>query len=781
MRTSTDKYGTNNVIDVRMDRSPPTHFELFTNARDIQVGEQYNYNIHGNQYVYTSDQVGLLELLRPILEASHTRDRAKFPPNSACFPGTRAKLIKAIVTWADSTLLWNTHILWLYGFVGCGKSAIALAIALKFERRNRLVGSFFFFRNTGDRSRMVRFATTLAFQLAIAVPEAAPFIKRAATQGGLLASSLVTQLRRLVYEPFKAAVKQVGFFKAFFKPFLIVIDGLDECEDKQDVQAFIADMITLFEENPFIPLRFLITSRVEQHIEGQLRSKRARLEDLVHHCSRRDMDAFIQTCFEEEKKRNPVIRAYVRDHGDWPTNEDKDTLVDHIGGSFIFASVLFNYIVDPTDTQSTPMERLPHTLKMDPGLDVLYAKTLSRSRRLPHYHKVISTLALLIQPLSIKGLATLLDIETFEVTRVLINLQAIIHIPGTDDSPVTICHTSLRDFLTTESRSGRFFAPPDHHLYLSYRYLLLHGEHGNETAPGLLCSTLSAQHFEKFTPSPSAPLGTLSYIPQNLDDFHAYILARTAKVPSTKEETIKFVHILSIIALHIDPLSVSEISKLLEVEPSWVLRLLVELHPIIEIPKADDAPVTTCHTSFRKYLVDKNRSGPFFVVLSYHFSISYHYFILNLKSQLGKIEISPRRRRRQCDLSYLHWKLFMTAIDEGVITLTDHSSVPRTNCELSFSLDLFTFTQWFIWIFQDCGFEAPVNVLATLSSCLEFLAVALETDVAPQRWLSWKFHQVQSSKMREGFSAPLNLEDPMHPAAIDSCEQRIEAVLQRKV
>jgi adenylylsulfate kinase-like enzyme len=61
-------------------------------------------------------------------------------------------VIKAIVAWADSTLLWNTHVLWLYGFVGCGKSAIALAIALKFERRNRLVGSFFFFRNTATEA-----------------------------------------------------------------------------------------------------------------------------------------------------------------------------------------------------------------------------------------------------------------------------------------------------------------------------------------------------------------------------------------------------------------------------------------------------------------------------------------------------------------------------------------------------------------------------------------------------------------------------------------------------
>jgi hypothetical protein len=51
-----------------------------------------------------------------------------------------------------------------------------------------------------------------------------------------------------------------------------------------------------------------------------------------------------------------------------------------------------------------------------------------------------------------------------------LNLQAIVHVPGTDEGDkVTVCHTSLRDFLTEESRSGEFFAPPSFDLYLSYR------------------------------------------------------------------------------------------------------------------------------------------------------------------------------------------------------------------------------------------------------------------------------------------------------------------------
>jgi hypothetical protein len=108
---------------------------------------------------------------------------------------------------------------------------------------------------------------------------------------------------------------------------------------------------------------------------------------------------------------------------------------------------------------------------MNPGLDGLYTQTLARSEHLPQSLNIISTIALLEIPLPTSGIAELLGISTYEVVNVLVNLQAIIQVPGTDDIPVTVCHTSLRDFLTTESRSGRYFAHPRHHVNLLLRCL----------------------------------------------------------------------------------------------------------------------------------------------------------------------------------------------------------------------------------------------------------------------------------------------------------------------
>ncbi|KAJ2925852.1 hypothetical protein H1R20_g11242, partial [Candolleomyces eurysporus] len=643
-----------------MAESPPARGEILLNAHNSKLA---------GRSTTSSTETTLPATKRPSFRFSGRFSmpltleiERSLPPDSACFPGTRIDVIRMIVAWADSTLLRNTHVLWLYGFVGCGKSAIALAIALKFERRNRLVGSFFFFQNTGDRSRMARFATTLAYQLAAAIPEAAPFIKRAITEeSGLLNLSLVAQFRRLVYEPFKAAAKRVRLLKTFLLkgPFLIVIDGLDECEDRKDVEAFIDDMLDFFKKNPLVPLRFLITSRVEQHISGHLKNDQVCLENLVNHCSRSDIETLMDTCFDEEKKRNPTIGAYIQEHGDWPTKKDKDKLVDHIGGSFIFASALFKYILDPTDDQSTPMDRLPHTLSMNPGLDTLYAKTLSRSQHLPHFSDVMSTLALTFEPLPIIGIAGLLGIECFEVVRVLINLQAIIHIPGTDDLPVTMCHTSLRDFLTTESRSRCFFTPPSYHFYLSYRCSTFHDGRQPDTAAASYSIDRCAEHFKQFIHLPPAAQGPFPRFPQTPDAFYAHILAKS-------ENDLHFFDIISVIAPFHEPTSVAEISELLGIETAKVVQVLVNLQPVISIQENCDLPVAMCHTSVRQFLTTESRSGRFFVSPSSHLKLSYNYFSLNLKDLLSNPQLFPVviQSSKWRDRSHWHWQEFLKAMSE---------------------------------------------------------------------------------------------------------------------
>ncbi|KAJ2924224.1 hypothetical protein H1R20_g12880, partial [Candolleomyces eurysporus] len=704
------------------DRSAPSKGafsgaeDVDSTPREVQIIQHYHGTVNKVERVENAifgDNHGTLNQVSDRSDA--TVENQQHPE-----PIDQAEIIRRIVAWADSTLLWNTHVLWLYGYVGCGKSAIALAIALKFEKRNRLVGSFFFFRNTGDRSRMTRFATTLACQLADAVPEAAPFIEKAVkAKPGLLKSNLVAQLRHLVYEPFKAAAKRGRLLKTSLLkgPFLIVIDGLDECEDRQDVQAFIDDMLEFFKKNPLVPLRVFITSRVEQHIQSHLKNGQVRLENLINHCSRDDIDTFMQTCFEAEKERNPIINSYIQKHGDWPTKKDKDLLVNHIGGSFIFASALFKYIVDPTDNQSTPMDRLPHTLNMNPGLDTLYARTLSRSQDLPHFSNIISTFALVFEPLPIVGIAELLGIENFAVVRVLVNLQAIIHIPGTDDLPVTMCHTSLRDFLTTESRSGRFFAPPSFHAYLADR--CLNTEKGQRS--GTAAASYRVDHFEK-----------------HLDAAYARILAMSRTLPH-------FSDIILTITFLVRPLSIVGIADHLGVKASDVSQVVASLRELIDSPGIDeDEPVIIRHTSLRDFLASASWLYTFFVSPSYHLKLSYHCFSLILERRLNGIPSWPATRDREQSCDHHLIQSLKTNSEQSI--LAQLKQLPPDQ-NLSYHLYLFTFI--FFWLFGDFPDHRPQQVWFALTKCIESLALGLESDHAPDRWLQARFYWFARSTFRD--------------------------------
>jgi hypothetical protein len=227
--------------------------------------------------------------------------------------------------------------------------------------------------------------------------------------------------------------------------------------------------------------------------------------NIRHYSAESDIERFLDASFASVAKKDRVVRAYVLTRGSWPTELDKRKLGKHINGSFVLASTMFKYIVQPPTEEdpTTPMERLPLTLEMN-GLDGLYSKTLARSQHLPHFRTIISTIALLERPLPIADISAILGIEAFEVVRVLLNLQAIIHVPGTDDEgSVTLCHTSLRDFLTTKSRSGCFFVPPSFHLYLSYycfASMIERGNVANAAGPDYSWMNLD-HHWRSFTNS----------------------------------------------------------------------------------------------------------------------------------------------------------------------------------------------------------------------------------------------------------------------------------------
>ena len=74
---------------------------------------------------------------------------------------------------------------------------------------------------------------------------------------------------------------------------------------------------------------------------------------------------------------------------------------------------------------------------------------------------------LLRSPLPITFLGHLLQLSAEAIVGSLWGIQSILMIPGNDDEPIQLFHTSLRDFLVAQERSSSFYInPPTRHLWI---------------------------------------------------------------------------------------------------------------------------------------------------------------------------------------------------------------------------------------------------------------------------------------------------------------------------
>jgi hypothetical protein len=395
------------------------------------------------------------EILAPVPNAAYSRGGHV----ARCHPDTRENVIAEIIRQVDEPS--NHPICWLNGPAGYGKSAIAQAIAEWYAAQHRLAASFFFLRGEGNRSIIAHLIPTISHQLSIAVPATKPLIESVIKSEQLITSlSLGYQFQKLVIEPILALGSSMT------KPIttVIVLDALDECNDKDKMADFIQVIIHAFTVNTRLPLRILITSRVEEHIRQKLETDSALLRvhqlSLLSFDARDDILTFFRSSFEAICQENhPVMRHILEP---WPSESDFHLLVKKSNGSFIFAVTLLGFI---KTRRGHPREKLQRALTAEAGLDALYTQVLSDAPRDKHFDRVFSTVMLLSSPISITSLACLLQLQAEYIVQTLLGIQSILMIPGNDHEPIQSFHTSLRDFLILEQRSNQFFMDPSTHHF----------------------------------------------------------------------------------------------------------------------------------------------------------------------------------------------------------------------------------------------------------------------------------------------------------------------------
>jgi hypothetical protein len=175
----------------------------------------------------------------------------------ACLPDTRVDLLQEIYDWADRKDGQDERcIFWLNGLAGTGKSTISRTVARRYNEQKRLGASFFFSKGGGDVSHAGKFFTSLAVQLAYAMPSLQAHIRDAVRERSDIANlSLLDQWRQLVLGPLSRLEKS-------HQSYILVVDALDECEGDDNVRI-ILELLAEARSLKTVRLRVFLTSRPE--------------------------------------------------------------------------------------------------------------------------------------------------------------------------------------------------------------------------------------------------------------------------------------------------------------------------------------------------------------------------------------------------------------------------------------------------------------------------------------------------------------------------------------
>ncbi|PPQ81161.1 hypothetical protein CVT25_015188 [Psilocybe cyanescens] len=439
---------------IRAHRTLNSGMQLLQGARNFTITGGSFRQIEGDYYDGGRD-LGLLILGQHIAPDAIYNSAERFPP-AKCHPGTREKIISTILDWANDPTP-REQVLWLNGPAGAGKFAIAHSIAIllqEISEDSKYAGSFFFAKDAIGRGDGTKLFSTIAYQLALKFPSFRALIDIAMLDNPTLPTkSIDVQLRYLIIEP----LLRVDDWPAHSPT--IIIDGLDECAELKRMQSDILALLSKAIIKQNIPLRFLIVSRPEYWISDSFEI--GPLVNVTKSFSLRDdEDADVEI---EMYLREGFNKIYEENRGKYSNN-------------YVYASTVLQFVGDSSNI-CDPREQLhilttpgQHRASAFSDLDKLYATVLASY---PGPNAIKRVLGGLVLAFSEKTIQEILGVDSGEIQLVLRALSSLIRISKVQyseefrapepifgsplqEASISCCHLSFEEFLTDESRSGKY-------------------------------------------------------------------------------------------------------------------------------------------------------------------------------------------------------------------------------------------------------------------------------------------------------------------------------------
>ncbi|KAF8058007.1 hypothetical protein FPV67DRAFT_1722400 [Lyophyllum atratum] len=447
---------------------------------DVQ-GNAYSYQTGGDISIHQVDP--LFQALSPVTATGAAYNSQERHPPPKCYPGTRPSILKDLEEWVMSGATGHRgSVTWLHGPAGAGKSAVAQTLCESSADRGHLASSFFFSRGNAHRGSINRVFPTIAFHLALSAPDLRDRITQVVHDNPLIGHEAMTpdQVERLIVKPIQSRVSKVT---TSTPPFLIVIDGVDECTGNNNQGLLLTNLVDLIRAH-HLPLYILVVSRPEPHILHFFKDVNIHELKVVSllgdHQAHVDIFSFLRAGFD--KIHDAECHSDIMRHVEkpWPQDRIVNDLVTKSGGYFIYASVVLRFVEEEYFSPLGRLDNVLHPSLSSPTtafaeLDKLYIQILSISPKPVILKRILACVLLPVNTLSSGVTASmielLLDLRRGEVMLALRGLHSLLSFEQTKPGKVSLgaivveageiqirsLHASLADFVFSEDRSGVFF------------------------------------------------------------------------------------------------------------------------------------------------------------------------------------------------------------------------------------------------------------------------------------------------------------------------------------
>ena len=238
-------------------------------------------------------------------------------------------------------------------------------------------------------------------------------------------------------------------------PFLVVIDGVDECpghDNQLGIVAQISDLVLIHQ----LPLHFLIVSHTEFHLyEAFKEPSIANITEILNLYSDVPSSNDISIYFRSEFSRiyhfkchKNIMETVPRP---WPSEDTVQRLVIEAGGYFVFASIVIRFI---DKDGFLPPEQLNQVLNHDhepfAELDKLYMQILSSYPRsdLPILKSILGHVLFHLGPCTVEHIATIHHLSPGEVKLMMHGLQSLVTF---NFQGLKLTHLPFRNFLLNKA------------------------------------------------------------------------------------------------------------------------------------------------------------------------------------------------------------------------------------------------------------------------------------------------------------------------------------------